>query len=83
MQREKTINATLVEYQCDECGKGVMRITDEKPLLSNPRQWKHACSNCGKESHFTFVLPVIEYKEKNFMLADELRFGEAVIGNNK
>ena len=75
MQKETDIEGvTKIGYHCDDCKKGVFRLIHDVPIDSSPKQWKHECSNCGREGYFTVVFPIIRYKGKEFMLADSQRF---------
>jgi len=74
---KKEVQVTLEEYVCDECNQGVLRLDDCADILqSNPKQYLHHCSNpeCESEDvYFTYILPVLVYKEQKFMRADVLR----------
>ncbi len=74
-QIRKSIKAEFIEFQCGECNKGVYRVHSENKGTT-PRQWRHLCSHCLHEAYFTAVYPVIEYKEKYFMLADHLKVAD-------
>lgn len=74
-QKTKPIQAEFVEFICSQCNQGVYRVRG-RVLKSNPRQWEHHCSHCDHTAFLTAVFPMIRYKEKDFMLADEVRFGE-------
>ncbi|TQV76680.1 hypothetical protein FLL45_01590 [Aliikangiella marina] len=72
---EKQIQATLKEMECSACEKGVFRLALDLAVEdTNPKQWLHACSHCKREVYLTKVYPIIEYKDRDFMLADSLRF---------
>jgi len=71
-QRSKQIQADIIEYECDECLKGLYRVHLENKN-STTRQWLHRCTQCGHEVYFTVIYPIIQYREKAFMLADHLR----------
>lgn len=72
---KKEIKATLKEMECSECKQGVFRLALDLAIEdTNPKQWLHACTNCKREVYLTKVFPIIEYKDKDFMLADSLRF---------
>ncbi|SKA51116.1 hypothetical protein [Enterovibrio nigricans] len=74
MQKEKPIQATLVEFPCD-CGKGFYRVDESARVVhTNPKQWKHKCSACGKETHFAFPYSMVKYKGQEFVLAKHIRF---------
>jgi len=72
---KKDVMTIKQEYLCDDCGKGVYRLVHDLPVTNtNPKQYKHACSNCQKETMFTLVYPTLIYQEQTFMLADSLRY---------
>ncbi|WP_444994240.1 hypothetical protein [Aliikangiella sp. IMCC44359] len=74
MIKRTEIQAEKLEYICDECKAGVMRLVHSAPVThTNPKQFLHRCSSCKVETHFTFILPTIVFKERKFMLADSLR----------
>jgi len=74
-----TIKSRKVECEFKEmlckCDKGVYRLTDKLPIEdTNPKQWRHRCTSCGVEVYITAAYPLLVYKERDFMLADSLRF---------
>ncbi len=69
-QRSKVIQAEFVEFDCSECGKGVYRVTTlENVIHTQPKQWEHACTNCGRKCHIAKPFPLLRYKGQEFMLA--------------
>lgn len=75
MRKTKPIQAELIEFLCDECKRGYMRVVQGGRVIhSNPKQWQHQCSSCGNEAYLTFAYPVINYKSEDFMLAKHVRF---------
>lgn len=70
---EREIVATKLEHRCDHCGVGVYRFNGNSIKTTNPMQYEHSCSNCSKTAFFTFIFPVIKYKDRDFMLADPMR----------
>ncbi|HEW9976675.1 hypothetical protein [Shewanella algae] len=85
MQRKKTITAEIVYFEmlCDSCNRGYMRVIDGEPVIhSNPKQWKHRCSNCGEVVWITIPYPFIEYRGEPFMLAKHARFQTEIMPVN-
>ncbi|TQV71613.1 hypothetical protein FLL45_20910 [Aliikangiella marina] len=71
----KEITAILKDMKCHKCKQGVFHPTVELSVENtNPKQWQHRCTSCKYEVYLTKVYPLIEYKEKDFMFADSLRF---------
>ena len=65
----KPIDASLVEFVCDECHQGVYRYDDEAPILqSSPKQYPHTCSHCGHQTYFTLIYPLVEFNRREFMM---------------
>lgn len=73
MKYKKKISAELVEFKCKACDSGVYRHTGFISDKSHPLQYEHACSSCQNTVFFTMIYPVIEYKEKEFMLAESIQ----------
>lgn len=51
-----------VNYLCDDCG-GVVLPTG-MVLTSDPLQYQHECSKCGKQYTFREAYPHIVYEDK-------------------
>lgn len=59
---EKQITVHQIDYQCDECGKGVMRWTG-MVLTSMPAQFPHGCTECSARGNYLVRYPSTEYRE--------------------
>ena len=46
MEEKYKVNTYEIDYKCDVCGKGYMRLTGEV-LLTNPTRYPHKCNKCG------------------------------------
>ncbi|WP_084659914.1 hypothetical protein [Vibrio sonorensis] len=66
MKKSKPITVELVEFECDECSKGVYRV--DQPQTPSNNQWRHTCTNCKKEAYFVYPFPYIVYKGEEFIL---------------
>jgi uncharacterized protein (DUF983 family) len=60
-ERKFEVKPVGVDYICDDCGAGTM-VQTGMMLLSNPGQYKHRCSHCGKEVGFFTKYPDIRYE---------------------
>jgi hypothetical protein len=76
MRASRSVEAQFVEYVCDSCMQGVYRV-DEEPteetlstfLKSSTKLWRHVCSNCDSSVYLAAPYPLIEYRDKPFVLA--------------
>lgn len=60
----KPVQMVVVEYICDECGKGKMQRHGGIVYTSNPIEIPHKCDNCGHEQNFVEPqYPRIGWKE--------------------
>ncbi len=59
-ERRTTVTARQVWYTCDECNGGVLELTGTA-LLSDPPQFPHKCTYCGKETVLPKAYPFIEF----------------------
>ncbi|NOH78513.1 hypothetical protein F0231_02025 [Vibrio sp. RE86] len=66
MKKSKQITVELVEFECDECCRGVYRVDNSKAPSNN--QWRHICTYCGKEAYFVYPFPYLIYKGEEFIL---------------
>ncbi|ARC92803.1 hypothetical protein B6A42_13045 [Vibrio coralliilyticus] len=66
MKKKKTVTVELVEFECDNCQKGVYRVDSSQEPRAN--QWPHSCSNCKATAYFVYPFPYIEYKGEEFVL---------------
>jgi DNA-directed RNA polymerase subunit RPC12/RpoP len=55
------IRPIQVDYECDECSKGVMRQKGNTMFMSDPPKIPHACTECGNEVIFTERYPMVRY----------------------
>ncbi|EGR3300021.1 hypothetical protein CGH87_23380 [Vibrio parahaemolyticus] len=75
-RKGRLVEVELQEFQCQQCGNGVLRVDKSKqPLDTVPTQWPHKCSNqnCTFECYLAFPFPVIMYKGEEFVLAKHVR----------
>ena len=69
------IIAIKKEYVCDRCTEGVLRLRYNIGIINtNPKQYLHFCTSCNAEFYLTLIYPILEYKERSFMVAEPLRF---------
>lgn len=61
-QTKIPVQAVQVDYVCDECGEGKMRMLNTQ-LLTYPPQYPHRCTYCYAEKTFRVGYPYIEYVE--------------------
>ncbi|MFD2177944.1 hypothetical protein [Veronia pacifica] len=75
MQYRKPITCELVEFRCDECKKGVLRVISDKPIIHSGgiKQWPHRCSHCQAEGCMTYPFPLLRYMGEEFVLAKHVR----------
>ncbi|EGU39392.1 hypothetical protein VIS19158_03841 [Vibrio scophthalmi LMG 19158] len=64
MQTRKPANVELVEFKCDDCQRGVYRVSDNQ----RNAMWPHKCTYCQKEVLFPFPYPCIEFNGERFVL---------------
>lgn len=50
-----------VRYVCDACGKGEMQHVGGAVLMSLPPKYRHICTHCGREQHFTKLYPEVRW----------------------
>lgn len=61
-EREKRVETFLVEYVCDECGRGEMVGTGLTKTV-DPPLFEHKCNNCGFTADYRGVhYPGYRYK---------------------
>lgn len=58
---EEQVTTHQIDYQCDECGKGVMRSTG-MVLMSMPAQFPHECTECCARQNYAVRYPHTEYR---------------------
>jgi len=64
---QKPLRPMMVDYQCDECGKGYYRFGG-KVLASYPPKFPHVCNNCGDKKTFKVTFPYIKHAEQGCLL---------------
>lgn len=61
---ETPVSTFHVEYQCDQCSRGLMKPYGDVAWLADPIQYQHRCTNCGHEQTFLVRYPYLAYKEQ-------------------
>lgn len=73
--RKKKIDAEILDFPCVECSTGVYRVDELRNVIGTvPAQWPHKCIECGHEVYFPHPLPLIKYKDEEFVLAKHVKF---------
>lgn len=52
MEVIKPVQMVVIEYICDECGKGKMKQKGHPKRREIPWQYPHQCDNCGHWQFF-------------------------------
>ncbi|WP_444998392.1 hypothetical protein [Aliikangiella sp. IMCC44359] len=77
MIRKIKVKAEKMEFICDECKAGVMRLIKAAPVVkankTQPKLYRHYCTNCKCEAQFSVIYPAILYRESPFLMADLLK----------
>jgi len=66
MEEKKEVKTFVVNYICDECGKGKMVPTAGIYLTSNPPQWPHECTHCNNTKTFRICYPYHHFRPDTF-----------------
>jgi len=60
----RAVEMIVIDYICDECGKGKMLQNGEIVYMSYPAQIPHKCDNCGaKKTFYEQPYPRTGYRE--------------------
>jgi hypothetical protein len=80
MESKKLVNTYIVDYECPECGEGVLKPTGEV-LTSFPAQYPHKCTHCNHTETFreTYPKTVVEPIQKENYTNDDFRSYYAII----
>ena len=74
---KRCIDASKIEYVCDQCIAGVYRLVSKQPVSTDYiYKWRHRCTHCGHQANFTVPYPLLETPGQalpvNFMQLDAL-----------